>query len=87
MRRAEGAAAAAAAATSPLTAPPPSAEEQRAASARLETLLLAGERDAACAHAMASGLWADALLLSSHMDADTWRAVMVNLPYSPEPQP
>ena len=77
MRRGEGAAAAAAAAASPLARPQPTAEEQLAATARLEALLLVGERDAACEHAMASGLWADALLLSSHMDAETWRAVMV----------
>jgi hypothetical protein len=62
MRRGEGAAAAAAAAASPLARPQPSAEAQLAASARLEALLLVGERDAACEHAMASGLWADALL-------------------------
>ena len=46
------------------------------AAAELEGLLIRGRREAACEHAMAHGMWADALLLSSHMDADTWRMVM-----------
>ena len=62
--------------SSPRLALAPSAADAKAAAAQLEWLLLNGRREAACEHAMAKGLWADALLLSSHMDADAWRRVM-----------
>jgi hypothetical protein len=66
-----------AAGTSPLVSPPPKSDsEAHRDAARLEALLLRGRREEACAHAMACGLWADAMLLSSHMDATAWRTVM-----------
>ena len=71
----EGSQDAAATASSPLREPQPDGPHPSAA-AELEGLLIRGKREAACEHAMKHGMWADALLLSSHMDADTWRMVM-----------
>ena len=76
LRLLRGSAAAEGAIPSPLATSPASPEAYQLAAHKLESLLLEGQREAACEHAMASGLWADALLISSHMDADTWRAVM-----------
>ena len=60
----------------PLTGGPADPAAQQAAALKFESLLLDGKRQAACDLAMESGMWADALLLSSHMDAETWRLVM-----------
>jgi hypothetical protein len=76
LRLLRGSAAAEGAIPSPLATSPASPEAYQLAAHKLESLLLEGQREAACEHAMASGMWADALLISSHMDADTWRAVM-----------
>ena len=61
---------------SPLAPPAQSAEAAAAAATTLEDLLLRGRREEALDHAVGAGMWADALLLSSHMDADAWRRVM-----------
>jgi len=51
-------------------------DDEHALAAELERLLIRGQREAACQYAMTHDMWADALLLSSHMDANTWRMVM-----------
>jgi len=56
--------------------PQKSAAQTASEMSQLEALLLQGKREAACGHAMTCGLWADALLLASHMDASTWKMVM-----------
>ena len=62
--------------SSPLARAAGEGTDAHAFAVRYESLLLDGRRHDACALAMERGMWADALLLSSHMDADTWRLVM-----------